>query len=73
MRALMLVPIALSLTAQSAEEFTTSLKDQKSLAVTIYNENLALVKDQREVRLPKGTPAWPSRRSRPRSGPRPPC
>ena len=54
MRALMLVPIALSLTAQSAEEFTTSLKDQKSLAVTIYNENLALIKDQREIRLPKG-------------------
>jgi hypothetical protein len=37
-----------------AQETTTTLKDQKALAVTIYNDNLALVKDQREVRLPKG-------------------
>jgi len=41
------------LVAQSTETITT-LKDQKTLAVTIYNENLALVKDQREVRLSKG-------------------
>ena len=37
-----------------AQETTTTLKDQKALAVTIYNDSLALVKDQREVRLPKG-------------------
>ncbi|HEY3401236.1 MAG TPA: DUF4139 domain-containing protein [Geothrix sp.] len=37
-----------------AQETVTTLKDQKALAVTIYNDNLALVKDQREVRLPKG-------------------
>jgi hypothetical protein len=37
-----------------AQETTTTLKDQKALAVTIYNDNLALVKDQRGVRLPKG-------------------
>ncbi len=37
-----------------AQEITTTLKDQKALAVTIYNDNLALVKDQRDVRLPKG-------------------
>ncbi|HJV48940.1 MAG TPA: DUF4139 domain-containing protein [Geothrix sp.] len=37
-----------------AQETTTTLKDQKALAVTIYNDNLALVKDSREVRLPKG-------------------
>jgi hypothetical protein len=37
-----------------AQESTTTLKDQKALAVTIYNDNLALVKDTREVRLPKG-------------------
>ncbi len=51
MRALILAPLALTL---SAQEMATTLKDQKSLAVTIYNENLALVKDQREVKLPKG-------------------
>jgi hypothetical protein len=54
MRILLLAPLALTLAAQSTEEMTTTLKDQKSLAVTIYNENLALVKDQREIRLPKG-------------------
>ncbi len=37
-----------------AQETPTLLKDQKALAVTIYNDNLALVKDTREVRLPKG-------------------
>jgi len=37
-----------------AQETATTLKDQKALAVTIYNDNLALVKDSREVRLPKG-------------------
>ena len=37
-----------------AQETTTTLKDQKALAVTIYNDNLALVKDLREVRLPRG-------------------
>ena len=54
MRALLFAPLALALAAQSAEEMTTTLKDQKALSVTIYNENLALVKDQRELRLPKG-------------------
>ena len=54
MRALCLAPLALTLAAQAPEELTTTLKDQKGLAVTIYNENLALVKDQRELRLPKG-------------------
>jgi hypothetical protein len=38
----------------SAQEITTTTKDQQSLAVTVYNSNLALVKDQREVKLPKG-------------------
>ncbi len=37
-----------------AQETPTTLKDQKGLAVTLYNDNLALVKDTREVRLPKG-------------------
>ncbi len=57
MRALLLAPLALSLAAQSPREITTTLKDQQSLAVTIYNDNLALVKDQREVKLVKGDQA----------------
>jgi hypothetical protein len=34
---------------------TTTLQDQKEVALTIYNVNLGLVKDQREVKLAKGT------------------
>ena len=53
-----LLPLAfaiLSLTAQAAnDEKRTDLRDQKSVAVTIYNENLALVKDRRTVRLDQG-------------------
>lgn len=36
------------------EEKRTSLDDQTSVAVTIYNENLALIKDQRTITLDKG-------------------
>jgi hypothetical protein len=54
MRALLLAPLALSLAAQSQKEIPTTQKDLQGLAVTIYNDSLALVKDQREVRLPKG-------------------
>ena len=35
-------------------EKTTSSSDQKSLAVTIYNQNLALIKDLRVIELPRG-------------------
>ncbi len=36
-------------------EIRSTLEDQQSVAVTIYNENLALVKDTRRVNLPAGT------------------
>jgi hypothetical protein len=35
-------------------EKTSTLADQKEVAVTIYNENLALVKDKRTLTLPEG-------------------
>jgi len=38
----------------SAEEKTSTLSDQSAVAVTIYNQNLALVKDQRQLTLDKG-------------------
>jgi len=42
--------------AGSAEgELRSTLEDQQSVAVTIYNEDLALVKDKRRVDLPAGT------------------
>jgi hypothetical protein len=36
------------------KELLSSVKDQQEVAVTIYNENLALVKDTRKVDLAKG-------------------
>ncbi|MDT8991202.1 DUF4139 domain-containing protein [Curvibacter sp. APW13] len=39
--------------AQAAEQRST-LADQREVAVTIYNDNLALVKDQRRIALPPG-------------------
>jgi hypothetical protein len=37
------------------EEIVSTMADQKEVAVTIYNEDLALVRDQRQVALPEGT------------------
>ena len=38
-----------------ADEIVSTLADQQEVAVTIYNEDLALVRDQRQVNLPQGT------------------
>ncbi len=35
-------------------EYTSNLKDQQGLSLTIYNQNLALVKDKRTITLPQG-------------------
>lgn len=40
--------------ANSAEQ-STSLSDQTELAVTVYNSNIALVRDVRQLQLPSGT------------------
>jgi len=46
---------ALSLwTVVSAGEIVSTLADQQEVAVTIYNDDLALVRDQRKVTLPQG-------------------
>ena len=45
--------MALPTFASDLEQRTT-LDDQSSVAVTIYNENLALIKDQRKITLDKG-------------------
>lgn len=37
-----------------ADELRSTLQDQRNVAVTIYNENLALVKDQRKIQLGSG-------------------
>lgn len=43
-----------ALSAGAADEQSSTLGDQQSVAVTIYNENLALVKDERHITLPRG-------------------
>ncbi|MBI3132212.1 MAG: DUF4139 domain-containing protein [Acidobacteria bacterium] len=53
-RTLALAALPTLLLGQTPGETPTTQTDQKALAVTIYNDNLALVKDQRLVRLPKG-------------------
>lgn len=40
--------------AASAAEYTSTLVDQKTVSVTIYNQNLALIKDRRTITLPAG-------------------
>lgn len=40
--------------SEETEEIRSTLQDQQSVAVTIYNENLALIKDQRVIDLRKG-------------------
>jgi hypothetical protein len=46
--------LAFGQAAQAVKEMPSSLADQESVAVTIYNENLALVKDTRRVTLENG-------------------
>jgi hypothetical protein len=55
----LLFPLIFSLTAGSAlaVEQVTTLADQKAVAVTIYNQNLALIKDQRKLQLGVGESA----------------
>lgn len=47
-----LVPMLLY--ADDADEVRSTLDDQQSVAVTIYNGDLALVKDQRKIKLKSG-------------------
>ncbi len=41
--------------AQPQANNSSTLDDQKSVAITVYNSNIALVKDTRTLRLPRGT------------------
>ena len=41
--------------AKAAETSSTTQKDQSDLSVTVYNSNLALVRDVRQIRLQSGT------------------
>ena len=39
----------------SAQDLTTTLDDQTELAVTVYNSDIALVRDVRSLQLARGT------------------
>jgi len=52
--AILTAGIALSMPSLAVEELRSTLNDQSSVAVTIYNGDLALVKDVRQVKLNKG-------------------
>ena len=53
-RAVLMAVIGALPLAISAQEVRSGIEDQTALAVTIYNENLALVRDQRQVTLESG-------------------
>jgi hypothetical protein len=40
--------------AQSGGAGTSTIEDQKNVAITVYNSNIGLVKDTRTLRLPRG-------------------
>jgi hypothetical protein len=40
--------------AQSPQTGQSTIEDQKSVAITVYNSNIGLVKDTRIIRLPRG-------------------
>ncbi|MEO8419404.1 MAG: DUF4139 domain-containing protein [Methylophilaceae bacterium] len=49
-----LAALATSSFAVASDEVCSTLQDQQNVAVTIYNDNLALVKDQRNIKLKSG-------------------
>ncbi|MBI4912100.1 MAG: DUF4139 domain-containing protein [Acidobacteria bacterium] len=54
MRVALISTLPVLLAAQGPKEIPTTQRDLQGLSVTIYNDNLALVKDLREIRLPRG-------------------
>ena len=46
--------LGLTVNTANSKELRSTLQDQQGVAVTIYNENLALVKDQRQIQLGSG-------------------
>lgn len=49
-----LTALATASFAAESDEIRSTLQDQQDVAVTIYNDNLALVKDQRKIKLKNG-------------------
>jgi len=49
------VPVAAPAQGPATEPGTSTVDDQTELSVTVYNQNLALVRDVRTIDLPRGT------------------
>src|SRR5471030_1985217 len=47
-------PVAVASAARDAGQDSSTLDDQVELAVTVYNSNIALVRDVRDLQLPRG-------------------
>ncbi len=54
---LMLGSVAPSFANASGNELTSTPEEQKSVAITIYNVNLGLVRDRRDITVPRGESA----------------
>src|SRR5262249_36820392 len=50
----LLVPAVQSLGSTSNADLSSAPEDQKSVAITIYNVNLGLVRDRRDIAIPRG-------------------
>src|SRR5476651_570993 len=48
-------PVAVASAARDAGQDSSTLDDQVELAVTVYNSNIALVRDVRDLQLPRGS------------------
>ena len=52
---LFLIPFSIPFAATAVpDELVSTMADQETVAVTIYNDNLALVRDSRRITLPAG-------------------
>lgn len=51
---LLLVPVVSSLGSTGSTDLTSAPEEQKSVAITIYNVNLGLVRDRRDIAIPRG-------------------
>jgi hypothetical protein len=51
---LLLVPAVPSFGSTGSADLTSAPEDQRSVAITIYNVNLGLVRDRRDIAIPRG-------------------
>ena len=52
--AVMAIAVSLPVAGEAAEQLSTDVNDQIALEVTVYNSNIGLVKDRRQIKLDRG-------------------